>query len=166
VAFPYYSRLTARRQAIYRSSDRVVELRVPRVELVHDFVSVLRQALATDNRAAVQAASQAVSRGLTELLSVPPVKVIVLAVRPSSDAGELHGLYTSDGKRTPLIRVWMRTAQQGRVVAFRTFLRTLLHELVHHFDYHHLKLGDSLHTEGFFKRESSLFRQLVPEQAA
>ena len=55
----------------------------------------------------------------------------------------------------------MRTAQHKRVVAFRTFLRTLLHELCHHLDYELLKLEDSFHTEGFFKRESSLFKQLV-----
>jgi hypothetical protein len=55
----------------------------------------------------------------------------------------------------------MRTAQHKRTVAFRTFLRTLLHELCHHLDYELLKLEDSFHTEGFFKRESSLFKQLV-----
>jgi hypothetical protein len=55
----------------------------------------------------------------------------------------------------------MRTARHRRVVAFRTFLRTLLHEVGHHLDYTFLKLADSYHTEGFFKRESSLFRQLV-----
>jgi hypothetical protein len=60
----------------------------------------------------------------------------------------------------------MRTARYKRVVAFRTFLRTLLHEIGHHLDYHCLKLSDSFHTEGFFRRESSLFRQLVPEDAA
>jgi hypothetical protein len=56
----------------------------------------------------------------------------------------------------------MRTARHGRVVAFRTFLRTLLHELCHHLDLEVLGLGESFHTEGFFRRESSLFRQLVP----
>jgi hypothetical protein len=56
----------------------------------------------------------------------------------------------------------MRTARHKRVVAFRTFLRTLLHELGHHLDYELLKLADSFHTEGFFQRESSLFRQIVP----
>jgi hypothetical protein len=36
---------------------------------------------------------------------------------------------------------------------------------VHHLDYTLLRLPDSFHTEGFFKRESSLFRQLVPDPA-
>jgi hypothetical protein len=58
----------------------------------------------------------------------------------------------------------MRTARHKRAVAFRTFLRTLLHEVGHHLDYELLSLPDSFHTEGFFKRESSLFRQLVPER--
>jgi len=33
-----------------------------------------------------------------------------------------------------------------------------------HLDYEHLRLPDSFHTEGFFKRESSLFYQLVPRE--
>ena len=43
------------------------------------------------------------------------------------------------------------------------FLRTLLHEICHHLDYHLYRLPDSFHTEGFYKRESSLFHQLVPD---
>jgi DinB superfamily len=52
------------------------------------------------------------------------------------------------------------------VVAFRTYLRTLLHEVGHHLDYALLRLRDSYHTEGFYKRESSLFHQLVAERRA
>ena len=60
----------------------------------------------------------------------------------------------------------MRTAQRKQVVAFRTFLRTFLHELCHHLDYELLRLAETFHTEGFYKRESSLFRQLVVEEGA
>jgi len=49
------------------------------------------------------------------------------------------------------------------VVAFRTFLRTLLHEVGHHVDYTLLRLGDSFHTQGFYARESHLFHQLVTD---
>ena len=59
-----------------------------------------------------------------------------------------------------MITVWMRTAKNKKIVAYRSFLRTVLHELCHHLDYELLGLKDSLHTEGFFKRESSLFKQL------
>jgi len=62
--------------------------------------------------------------------------------------------------------VWMRTARKEQVVKFRTFLRTLLHEVCHHLDYTYLRLPDSFHTQGFFQRESSLFYQLVPRETA
>src|SRR5262249_10127749 len=85
--------------------------------------------------------------------------------RPHARWGELHGLYETTGRPgdTPIITLWMRTARQKRVVAFRTFLRTLLHEIGHHFDYTRLQLGDSFHTQGFYQRESHLFHQLVSD---
>jgi hypothetical protein len=164
MAFAYYDRLSAKDKAIYRRSDAVSEVRLPRPEMFRPFVEALRQGLASDDQRAVQAACTYLSRGLTEMLEVPPLSVEVLAVRPTLRWGELHGLYTNDDRRPPRIRLWMRTARHRRVVAFRTFLRTLLHEVGHHLDYTYLKLEDSFHTEGFFKRESSLFRQLVPEE--
>ena len=63
-----------------------------------------------------------------------------------------------------LISVWMRTAQRKQVVAFRTFLRTLIHEFCHHLDYELFKLPETFHTEGFYKRESGLVKQLFEQQ--
>ena len=85
-------------------------------------------------------------------------------VRPSDAHGELHGLYTpsNGGPKRDTVQVWMYTARRRQVVAFKTFLRTLLHELCHHLDYERLKLDDSFHTEGFYKRESSLMYAILP----
>jgi hypothetical protein len=166
VAFAYYDRLGPRGQAIYRQSDRVSEIRLPQPELLHPFVALLREALAREERRAVEEASRCLARGITEMLRVAPVELRVLAVRPHGGWGELHGLYTEADDGPARIQLWMRTAARRRVVAFRSFLRTLLHELGHHLDYRYLKLGDSYHTEGFFRRESSLVAQLLPEAAA
>jgi hypothetical protein len=163
MAFSYYSRLTARQQAIYRASDRVATITLPRPSALLPLVNALRGALSEDDRRGVALAVQSLSQALLDQLHTPRLTLKVLAVRPSRRWGELHGLYTADENRPAEIRLWMRTARQARVVAFRTFLRTLLHELCHHLDYHALALGDSFHTEGFFRRESSLFRQLVPD---
>src|SRR5262249_5973217 len=115
-------------------------------------------------RAAVQDAADRLFAALARAFAVPPCRVEVLAARPHGNWGELQGLYeTAERGRPAKVTLWMRTARQRRVVAFRTFLRTLLHELGHHLDYQHLRLADSFHTEGFYKRESSLFHQLVPE---
>lgn len=159
--FAYYGRLSARAQAIYRRSDAVSELPLARPELLSPLVHGLAEALGSEDRPAVELAAGLLARGITDMLQVRPARVEVLAARPRSNWGELHGLYTPDASRTPRIQLWMRTARHKRVVAFRTFLRTLLHELGHHLDYEHLKLADSFHTEGFFRRESSLFKQLV-----
>jgi hypothetical protein len=164
--FAFYARLSARDQAIYRRSDAVTSLALPGAETLRPAVEALRAALQTQERRAVEEEAAAVAAGLVDRLGVPPVGVSVLAVRPSSSWGELHGLYTREPRRVPSIQLWMRTVHHKRVVAFRTFLRTLLHELGHHLDYELLRLPDSFHTEGFFRRESSLFKQLLPEQEA
>jgi hypothetical protein len=162
--FAYYQRLSARDRALYERSDRIVRVELPQAEGLRPIVGALAEALAQDNRRVVEAACQRLAQGITDALGIGPVQVSVLAVRPRLRSAELHGLYTSDGRGDPRIRLWMRTVAHRRVVAFRTFLRTLLHELCHHLDYTLLKLPDSFHTEGFFKRESSLFYQLVPRE--
>lgn len=160
--FGYYERLTRAQQRIYRQSDAVTSVRLPGAASLHVHVAALDAALMSEDRTAVQAASQALFTALTRALGIGPCRVEVLAARPHGHWGELQGLYTDD-RRLPRVQLWMRTARQRRVVAFRTYLRTLLHELGHHLDYRYLKLGDSFHTQGFYQRESSLFHQLVPE---
>jgi hypothetical protein len=162
--FAYYDRLSHRERAIYDRSDAVARLEVPLAEGLRPLVGLLDVALRGDRRPDVEAVASRLCLGLTRALGVEPVEVSVLAVRPTLREAELHGLYTRDGKRPPRIQVWMRTVHYKRVVAFRTFLRTLLHEMCHHLDYTYLKLEDSFHTEGFFKRESNLFYQLVPRR--
>jgi hypothetical protein len=161
--FSYYARLTRAEQAVYRKSDAITEIRLPQAERFAAAVDALETALLQDDRAATQAASERVIRGLTEVFKAPPVGVEVLAARPHANWGELHGLYTAERGKRPKIQLWMRTAKQKRVVAFRTYLRTLLHEVGHHLDYTVFRLEESYHTEGFYKRESSLFHQLVTD---
>jgi hypothetical protein len=163
--FGYYERLTRAQQRIYRQSDAVTSLRLPGAAELRPHVAALDAALASEDRPAVQAASQMLFTALTRAFGVGPCRVEVLAARPHGHWGELQGLYTED-RRLPRVQLWMRTARQRRVVAFRTYLRTLLHELGHHLDYRYLKLVDSFHTQGFYQRESSLFHQLVPKDPA
>ena len=167
VPYAYYAKLKPRQKAIYRRSDEVAELTLPGAATFGPFVRELVEALEAEHRASVERASQRLANAVLASFEVPSVRVKVLSTRPSTSSSELHGLYEfGDVKAPATIKVWMRTSHHKRVVAFRTFLRTLLHELCHHLDYRLLKLEDSFHTEGFFKRESSLFKQLVAEPAA
>ena len=163
--FAYFQRLTRRQQAIYLESDGIVTLRLPAAPRLQPLVTALARALESGERALTESAAQRLVLGLARALGVPPVRVKVLAARPHAGWGELHGLYETPGRGglPPQITLWMRTARQQRVVAFRTFLRTLLHEVGHHVDYTLLRLGDSFHTQGFYARESHLFHQLVTD---
>jgi uncharacterized damage-inducible protein DinB len=163
VPFAYYTKLSRAAQAVYRKSDAITEIQLPIPAELRPRVEAVELALLSEDRAATQRATERLVLGLTEALRVPPVRVEVLAARPHAGWGELHGLYTATPGRRPKIQLWMRTARQKRVVAFRTYLRTLLHEVGHHVDYTLLRLPESYHTEGFYKRESSLFHQLVTD---
>ncbi|MFP2927127.1 hypothetical protein ACLESO_18385 [Pyxidicoccus sp. 3LG] len=160
--FDYYDDLTPAQQRVYRMSDGVSSLWLREPRALAPRVQALRDALTAGGRAALERATARLGTALCERLDVAAPEVEVLEVRPSSATGELHGLYTLTPGRRPRIQVWMRTAKHRRMVAFRTFLRTFLHELCHHLDFQLLELPSSFHTEGFFQRESSLFHQLVP----
>ncbi len=160
MAFAYYKKLNTQDKAVYRRSDEVTFLRLPHREAFAPFVAALAKALSGESSQETQYYAQKLANALTQVFRVPDIQVEVLARRPSDSRGELHGLYVREAQKKPLVTLWMRTAKRKQVVAFKTFLRTLVHEVNHHLDYSLLGLGDSFHTEGFYKRESSLFKQL------
>lgn len=165
MVFSYYRRLNAAQRRVYRASDELVSVPLPDAGSLKPLAGMLEQELLREDRERVQSLCQQLANGLTARLGAPRVTLSVLAARPSADWGELHGLYESAARgEAARITLWMRTARQRRVVAFRTFLRTLLHELGHHLDYEVFRFAESYHTEGFYKRESSLFRQLMGDQ--
>jgi len=162
--YAYYAKLKKAQKATYRQSDAIDTIALRRPRSMRRLVRRLARNLENEQRAALELDARELCNALCADIGTKPVRLRVLAVRPSDDWGELHGLYQpADGRRRARITLWMRTARYKRVVAFRTFLRTLLHEMCHHFDYEAFELDDSFHTVGFFKRESSLFKQLVDD---
>lgn len=163
--YSYYYRLSRSRQKIYRQSDAIEWISLPVGHNVAALTSDLSAALTAEDQHQVTLVCGELVDEICTLLAAPPVRIRVKAGRPSDDTEELQGYYEpeEDG-RAAEITVWMRTAKRKQVVAFKTFLRTLLHELCHHLDYEHLMLKESFHTEGFYKRETSLFKQLVTER--
>lgn len=166
MVFSYYHRLSKRQQLIYQRSDAVSVVVLPESAGLHADTARLVQALEQEERAAIETACQRIADGITARLEVTPLRIKVLARRPKLQGGELHGIYERMETGRAVIKLWMRTVERRQVVAFRTFFRTLIHELCHHLDYEWLKLADSLHTEGFYKRESSLMRQLTEAHEA
>ncbi len=157
------ARLTPFQQRIYDRSASIPSIQFTPTSQLLEATATLENALATEDHSQVESLSQTIVNHICWQLNVRTVRVQVQGVRPSNRRGELHGLYTQYGGGSDSIQVWMRTAKRGKIVAFRTFLRTLLHEVCHHLDYTYLHLRESYHTDGFFQRESSLFRTVVQQ---
>jgi hypothetical protein len=161
MVFSYYNRLTAEQKRTYRRSDEI-RITLPRGVNGGSLIGALERSLAREDRERIQAICQELLDRLTTSFNVPRANVVVLAVRPNNSEGELHGFYEPIDDGAPArISIWMRTAQKKQVVAFKTFLRTLIHELCHHLDYELFQLPETFHTEGFYKRESSLVYALL-----
>jgi len=157
------ARLTPFQQRIYDRSTAITSIELLPTPQLLQATTLLESALLADERSGVEALAQTIVNHICWRLGVRTVQVRVQGIRPSNRRGELHGLYTQYGGNHDAIQVWMRTAKKGQTVAFRAFLRTLLHEVCHHLDYTYLHLRESYHTEGFFQRESSLFRAIVQQ---
>jgi hypothetical protein len=162
MAFAYYNRLSKQQRAIYRRSAAIGQVPLPRPDALQPLAQRLQAALHSQSRHKVCQACQQLGDALLRQLDSVPVHISVRERRPSNDWEELHGYYEPLAReKTASITLYMRTAKRGQVVAFRTFLRTLLHELCHHLDYEYFELPESYHTEGFYQRESSLFYQII-----
>ncbi len=162
--FAYYARLSPARQRTYRKSDAIRRVDVPDAASLVPLARAVEPALATGEPRVAQAACQSLVDALNARLGTPPVRARILARRPSDSGGELHGLYEpGEGARVARVSVWMRTAARDEVVKFRTFLRTLAHEMCHHFDYELYGLPETFHTQGFYARESALLKDLAGE---
>ena len=163
--FAYYDGLPADSKRTYRKSDAIRRVVLPDVAALRVLPPLIAQALERGDRAAIERACQVLVDAVNVQLETPPVVLRVLERRPANSEGELHGLYEPDEVTggTARITVWMRTAAREQVVKFRTFLRTVSHEMCHHLDYEHYGLAQTFHTEGFYARESSLVKDVLGE---
>lgn len=81
----------------------------------------------------------------------------------TSDRNTLKSVKMGDyNPNSHVIRVWNLTAKQGKTVSIKSFLDTLLHEFIHHYDFTVLKFNQSPHTSGFYKRLSDLSVKVKP----
>ncbi len=102
---------------------------------------------------------------LDELADLSKIDIVRLKISKAKQYHKKHkgkvvlrqyGYYKPDRK---YIYINNRTAVRGQILAPKTFLDTLLHEWVHHYD--HCKLGlDSIHTSGFYARLTDLKTKL------
>lgn len=166
--FAYYGSLSVDSRRTYRKSDAIERVELGEASDLVALAAALRPALESGDRAATECACQLLVDALNARLQTPAIQVHVHERRPHNAQGELHGLYEPDEATAGVARIslWMLTARKEQVVRFRTFLRTLVHEVCHHLDYEHYRLAETFHTQGFYARESALVRELLGEPPA
>ena len=103
---------------------------------------------------------------LDELSDAAKIDIIKLKIssakqwhkrRNNKIVSKQYGYYKPD---TNYIYIHNRTAARGQILAPKTFLDTLLHEWLHHYDFKKLRLN-SIHTRGFYERLKHLKQMLM-----
>ncbi|MFH1405215.1 MAG: hypothetical protein ABIH21_03920 [Patescibacteria group bacterium] len=146
----------------YQKSNSIMEVDF---EVSQDAVELawkIMQAKETEDR---QELGDALLDELADLAQIDIVKLKITDAKQyhKKRAGKVamrqYGYYKPS---TKYIYINNRTAVQGKVLAGKTFLNTLVHEWVHHYDC--CKLGlNSIHTKGFYSRLNSLYKALLCE---
>ena len=171
--FAHYAKLSASRQRIYRRSDAIETPSSPCPSRRRGGCVIVaripRAGLAADEVATVQRASQALAenalRGLPRTADPAPR---ARAACSRATTARLHGLLTNPRKAGRPARITVMDAHRRQAAGsspFKTFCAPWVHEVGHHLDYELFKLEETFHTDGFYKRESSLANALLAQEA-
>lgn len=124
-------------------------------------VEDLARWLAAGDKAMVREATQAILDLLCEAARVPRATLKLKDTAYAKFRGgravwKLYGTCDKDGT----ITIAFKTAVKRQVFAFKTFLNTVVHEFMHHYDHMGLRLAASFHTSGFYHRVRDLYGKL------
>ncbi|OGY46556.1 MAG: hypothetical protein A3A24_00560 [Candidatus Buchananbacteria bacterium RIFCSPLOWO2_01_FULL_46_12] len=145
--------------ANYVRSNKIIDVNVPINIRMIDLVKYLLEASTVSDR---QKLGEMLS---DELSDAAMINIVNLKI---SDTHQFHkrsggrvvfkqyGYYRPKSK---YIYIQNKTAVRGQTLAAKTFVDTLLHEWLHHYDTYKLKLN-SIHTKGFYLRLQSLKEKL------
>lgn len=130
-------------------------------------ISICEKILASSEAAERQELSEALLDELCDAAGIDVAEIII------DDQNQIHRRrgsrivmkkYGCYRPATRTINISNRTAARGQILAPKSFMDTLLHEWVHHYDSHKLKIN-SIHSAGFYGRLNDLKAKLkIPVQ--
>lgn len=97
---------------------------------------------------------------LCDKFKIAPIKRLIILDKPRKQIknGQIYGYYVRNNRE---IYIYNKTAKTNKIIAINRFYETLLHEFIHHYDFEKLKLSDSPHTSGFYKRITDLMKKIT-----
>lgn len=146
-------------KAVYRKSNSIKDTLFQPNNAATNYAKSLLTSMDASER-------QVLGRGLlvemAQYLSIPVPQLTVNDKRQNHSLknGKLrrkvYGTY-----RAGKIIINNKTAIRQAVLAPKTFMDTLIHEFMHHYDYEVLKFPASLHTAGFYYRLGDVMKKLI-----
>ncbi len=136
----------------------------PTLIQVQTTIEWLVTALTEGNANGIKLNSNELISKLVNLYHLPKIKIHTGGKRITNQNRQILGVHRTrdQGKKTQRssISVFSRTAKRQQYVKPKTFLRTLVHEFIHHYDRYNLKLTYEYHTKGFYQRVTTIYNQL------
>lgn len=135
----------------YQKSNRIKKIKT---SISTEAISLAGQIIESSEHGSRQHLSEAL---LDELCDGSKIDIVQLKISNTKQyhkksggkvAMKRYGYYRIASK---YIFIQNLTAIRGQILAPKTFLDTLLHEWMHHYDIHKLKLN-SIHSKGFYER--------------
>ncbi|OGY47600.1 MAG: hypothetical protein A2840_00220 [Candidatus Buchananbacteria bacterium RIFCSPHIGHO2_01_FULL_47_11b] len=139
----------------YQKSNRITTVKLPVNLSMKDLVGYLL------NSSDVEERQKLGEQLVDELCDAAQIQIVNLKI---SDTRQYHKrsrgrvVFKQYGYYRPkssYIYIQNRTPARGQILAPKTFVDTLLHEWLHHYDTHRLQLN-SIHTTGFYQRLKDL----------
>ena len=153
------------KQSNYEKSNRITSVKItPSDSAIRLCAEILESAEASERGKL----SEALLDELSDSAKIDVVNVVIADQnqthrrRGSRIVMKKYGSYRLDSKT---INISNRTAARGQILAPKSFLDTLLHEWLHHYDTHKLKIN-SIHSKGFYDRLNDLkFKLQIPKKS-
>lgn len=147
------------KQSNYDYSNSVTKVKIPISQEAADLAQGLLSVLEYEERLNLS------EQLLDELCDLAGLDIVEFNL---VDANQIHR--KRDGKivmkrygsykiAEKIITIHHRTASRGQVLAAKSYIDTLLHEWLHHYDFKKLKLN-SIHSRGFYLRLNDLKAKL------
>ncbi|MDX9892928.1 MAG: hypothetical protein RB292_00750 [Patescibacteria group bacterium] len=141
----------------YRQSNRITSVKVEVGDLAIKLTNDLLACVETNQRQNLG------EQLLDELCDSAKIDIVKLKISDTRQYHKRRGrriVFKQYGYyRDKYIYIQNRTPARGQLVAPKTFLDTLLHEWLHHYDTYALGLN-SIHTKGFYERLKDLRNRL------
>ena len=149
------------RQSNYDYSNSVTKVRMPVSQEASDLAKALLSITEFEER---QELSEQLLDELCDLAGIDIVEFNLVdenQIHKKRDGKIVMKRYGSYRVSSKAITIHHLTAARGQVLAPKSYLDTLLHEWLHHYDFKKLKLN-SIHSRGFYMRLNDLKSKLIP----